>query len=553
VGMPILIKVNQATELCITKGQEAKVVGWDASVGTHGRRVLDTLFVELTKPPRPVHIPGLPVNVVPLGRVSTHITSLLRDDSLISLNREQVVVLPNFAMTDYSSQGKSRNPNVVHLNYCKDHRACYVALSRGHQADDTVIIQAFETKKITSGMSGYLRQEFRELELLDEITKLRWEGSLPRTVTGVYRGQLLASFRAWKGGVEDPTYFHDAIRYNSKLDDGNGQPVDYGEWRPTINGPSSKPPVVATPKKPAASRKRAGDPLAAAVVKRSRVAAPPAQPRNIERPQPAFQREPVQAPPVARARLAVRRPLGLVWDSVNHSCAYDSLFTPLLELWQDDPEVWTARLSQSSAWLGVWALSAAQSPAWPEHARDAVRTLLNFQDPQAFPTGPHGVMLHNLFTAMTNRHGYVHAATKCERCGYEAPGLTETLGQYMDISQSRTITDTYPQGMTLMEWFRYQFDRPVARCPQCSTDADLHRMRRLTTVAEVPPVMIFSISIDTLRLDEYLEFDVASRHQRLKLAGLMYHTAAPGHFTSIVVDKASRMWFHDGITTKRSC
>jgi hypothetical protein len=33
----------------------------------------------------------------------------------------QVLVLPNFAMTNYASQGKTRDINVVDLNNCKDH------------------------------------------------------------------------------------------------------------------------------------------------------------------------------------------------------------------------------------------------------------------------------------------------------------------------------------------------------------------------------------------------------------------------------------------------
>src|SRR6201992_848588 len=104
-------------------------------------------------------------------------------------------------MTDYGSQGKSRSTNVVHLNNCKDHRSYYVALSRGRSAENTVILQGFNEKKIMKGMNenGYLRQEFRELEILDEITRLRCEGKLPRSVTGIYRGQLLASYRKWKG------------------------------------------------------------------------------------------------------------------------------------------------------------------------------------------------------------------------------------------------------------------------------------------------------------------------------------------------------------------
>ncbi|KAJ6628636.1 hypothetical protein B0H10DRAFT_2160863 [Mycena sp. CBHHK59/15] len=102
VGMPVMIKENQATELFITKGREAVVVGWDSQL--------------LVKPSRKIQIHGLPLNVVPLARKSTHVTCLLRNDSLLSLMREQVMVLPNFSMMDYGFQGKSHNPNVVHLN-----------------------------------------------------------------------------------------------------------------------------------------------------------------------------------------------------------------------------------------------------------------------------------------------------------------------------------------------------------------------------------------------------------------------------------------------------
>jgi hypothetical protein len=49
LGLPALIRNNDATELCITKGQEATVVGWQEAVGNHGQRILDALFVELVK------------------------------------------------------------------------------------------------------------------------------------------------------------------------------------------------------------------------------------------------------------------------------------------------------------------------------------------------------------------------------------------------------------------------------------------------------------------------------------------------------------------------
>ncbi|KAJ7691469.1 hypothetical protein B0H17DRAFT_935056 [Mycena rosella] len=45
-----------------------------------------------------------------------------------------------------------------------------------------IIVQGFNEKKITSGLNGFLKQEFRELELLDELTRLRFKDKLPRYV-----------------------------------------------------------------------------------------------------------------------------------------------------------------------------------------------------------------------------------------------------------------------------------------------------------------------------------------------------------------------------------
>jgi hypothetical protein len=70
LGMPIMIRNNDATELCMTKGQEAYVVGWDALDGLNGQKILETLYLELKDPPRPIQLPDLPKNVVPMTKTS---------------------------------------------------------------------------------------------------------------------------------------------------------------------------------------------------------------------------------------------------------------------------------------------------------------------------------------------------------------------------------------------------------------------------------------------------------------------------------------------------
>ncbi|KAJ7832810.1 hypothetical protein B0H13DRAFT_1654042 [Mycena leptocephala] len=530
IGMPVMIKANEATELCITRGQEAIVIGWDSSVGPTGKRILDTLFVKLVKPPKPVKIPDLPLNVVPLGRTPTHITALLHDDSLLSINREQVMVLPNFAMTDYASQGKSRNPNVVHLNNCKDHRAYYVALSRGHEAADTVIVQGFDERKITGGLNGFLRQEFRELEILDEITRLRFEDKLPRSVTGIYRGQLIANFRNWKGNeTEDPAHFHKAIKFNTKLDNKKNI-TDYEQWRPTNKEPPKKKTADTT------TKKRKADSEIGALPTKKHKENPPRNQATIN----TINRSP-------------HEPKGLIWNSTNYSCAYDALFTPLGEILQDNPEIWKERLTACSPLLGLWALSMAESPNIPENARDSVRRLLHFQDPVSFPLGPRNIKLDSLLTSMTDRRSYGKGYSYCEKCGYQRPGTIETLGQYIDISLPRSITDTHPQGMLAQEWFDYHFDRPYGRCPNCNNNQCAAYLRRVTKITELPTFLLLSISTKDILLEHKLSFKSDTQHKSLQLRGLIYHSAQEQHFTSVVVDKSGLFWYHDGMTTKSYC
>ncbi|KAF8577594.1 hypothetical protein K439DRAFT_1649052 [Ramaria rubella] len=170
----LLVKHNIATPCCVTNGAEGTVVGWKSSKLTKDKKVLGALFVNLKNPPLPIKLDGLPMNVVPIGRAAQDIT----------FTRQQVQVLPNFSMTDYGCQGRTRPNNVVDLGVCLIHQSYYTCLSR-------IILQNFEPNKIMGGASGWLRQEFRELEILDEITKLRYEKKLPSHITGDRRNTII--------------------------------------------------------------------------------------------------------------------------------------------------------------------------------------------------------------------------------------------------------------------------------------------------------------------------------------------------------------------------
>ena len=245
-GLPVIIRLNSATELCMTKGQEGIVYDWQVTTGSRGQRMLDTLFVKLINPPQTVQLHNLPENVVPLIRTTTSTQCFLPNDATVSISRSQVEVLPNFAITDYTSQGKTRINNPVDLSSARSHQSYYTALSRSASAAGTVILQGFDTYKITGGASGALRQEFRELEMLDDITTLRYNGKLSSSVVGVCRNDLISAFRLLKGEKYVPTKVHQAIRWkeNDPFHLSEGTNV---AWR--IVDSSDKPNQGAGPKK----------------------------------------------------------------------------------------------------------------------------------------------------------------------------------------------------------------------------------------------------------------------------------------------------------------
>jgi len=104
---------------------------------------LDVLFVKLVKPAKTVKIDGLPENVVPITRGSKNVECVFSSDLKEYIHRNQLWVLPNISMTNYTSQGKTRPKNPVDLSNCRSHQSYYTSLSRSATASGTVILQSF--------------------------------------------------------------------------------------------------------------------------------------------------------------------------------------------------------------------------------------------------------------------------------------------------------------------------------------------------------------------------------------------------------------------------
>ena len=79
---------------------------------------------------------------------------MMSNGKVLSISRDQVPLVSNFAITDYSSQGRTQIISVIDLNNCKYHQFIYTCLSRESTYEGIAIIQEFDDSKIRGGISG---------------------------------------------------------------------------------------------------------------------------------------------------------------------------------------------------------------------------------------------------------------------------------------------------------------------------------------------------------------------------------------------------------------
>lgn len=495
IGLPVLIRYNEATDLCMTRGQEARIVGWSAQKYPKwkGRQMLDTLFVELTTPPLSVKLPHLPKNVVPLTRNANAIEAQLPDDTWVTLTRSQIAVLPNYSMTDYSAQGKTREWNVIDLAEARSFQAVYTSLSRGTSLAKTLIIRDFPEKHLRGTLSGELRQEYRELDYLATITDLLYKGVLPSGLCRATRWETIAAYRMWKSTV--------------------GGPIDVA--------PAFPPEDDLAP--PSESIQYKIETLATKLKRKDREA------KSVDGPQPKKRR--VQEAIIANA--GWESPYGPVWDSADWSCAFDVWTFILSALWLSDRVKWSRVLkgySQPMATMieGFETMRRSDPELEMTGVRNMWREAVRRLRAGEYTAGRNGVDIVGLSEDLL---GYVYRGTRvrteCEGCGQrtveEAPSAL-TLAPV-----------TMMNGASSVQAYVRRCLETLHSCTFCGGNVCIRHM-----YSEV--ILIMVSSIESVELEDRIEVGDWGMY---RMCGLVYFGAA--HFIGRVVTPENKVYAHDGI------
>ena len=516
IGLPVMIKCNVATELCITNGQEATVVGWQSKQGSRGQKMIDTLFLELKNPPSCIQIDGLRENVVPMTCSSNTITCSLPDDSKVTICRTQVEVLPNFAMTDFASQGKTRPFNPVDLNNCRSHQAYYTALSRSASAAGTIILQGFDSKKITGKASGALRQEFRDLELLDEITKLRYLSKLPGKVIGDRRNDLIQAYRDYKGMTYVPDNVHESLRW------------------------SDSDPML--------------DPITAAddwnVIKAKNVGANCSveRKRGVKRQMEIStnndvctkKKRKVYEDTSGVGESNTMMPVGFAW--YENSCAYDSVLSILLAIWMDhkgSSDSDTVRIFNGNHMKKLFSgfKKALTNVNYLGHVRDRLRRNLQNVCKDKFPWGG--------FTAAADILNYILETN--ETTVKSIITCSHNTSYYYVVVESCLMDAGRGEKSSVRSWMTSWKDRSNHFCEMCNDYRQI-----VMKICKVMPMVALDLTGQhrVPKIDVNFELFINNVQVVYILRGIIYF--GDNHYTCRIVNEDGLVWYHDGIATQNS-
>src|ERR1700678_3290838 len=130
-------------------------------------------------------------------------------------------------------------------------------------------------------------------------------------------------------------------------------------------------------------------------------------------------------------------PIGLIWDSQDHSCAYDALFTILGDIWVFNPTMWTHEFGLMSSFankLGLGFQQVSLKQKYFEDARNSVRKLLHIKNSVALPNGTTGVDMSDLLVYMFTGRSVGQIKYKCTECGTASTSATKVTSMFT-ISQ----------------------------------------------------------------------------------------------------------------------
>ena len=259
---------------------------------------------------------------------------------------------------------------------------------------------------------------------------------------------------------------------------------------------------------------------------------------------------------------------GVVWDGVNWSCAYDSVFMSFWSIYKKSPPGWRDMwMQQAPKWSGFLKkafdslITMAQNERISQAAlsreftayRNAFRNLLSQVDPTRFKRfGPEEIsvyqVLSHIFTSSIESQPHLDQVVVCNTCGGSANvhcsfallGSIELLTNYLDENDT---APRLPLDVAVTRYVQRALLEPHnVRCSMCSGQLEVQSL-------SVPNLMSWLwIEPDPdspVSPSPHLVFDIPGQRRVYTLEAIIY--GGGRHFTARLSDQSGAWWKYDGM------
>jgi hypothetical protein len=244
-------------------------------------------------------------------------------------------------------------------------------------------------------------------------------------------------------------------------------------------------------------------------------------------------------------------PNGLLWDNLDYSCGYDSMFTVLYNIWNEDRVQWSQRMATFSpvSELLCSCLEMFQAGVFSfKQARELVRRHMHDARPKDFPYGQVGTSIDHIASIFASQLTYATGNKVCRMCGYIDPEDHQLLSSFLCAIASRELSSRYPTGVPIDAWLKDHMNETRTRCPVCLLSGQRTRMDMVTRGIQVPSFLFISMEGGHFTYTSNLVLDC---NGQMSVLGIIYGGQA--HFTCRFIDSAGQLWYHDGMITGREC
>jgi len=252
-------------------------------------------------------------------------------------------------------------------------------------------------------------------------------------------------------------------------------------------------------------------------------------------------------------------PKGLVWDCVNHSCAYDSVFTILYNVWVRDQVSWSRRLRDISEILEglVDGFSGVENGQLSlEAARNSARERLHRIDNVRFPTGSTPTSIDDLCHLLFNgRRTCRSSSLACSHCGLNETHVLLYFGEYIRLTATGPFHDDSHERSFVSDVMGWHLSNRQKRsnrvCPSCYSAGSSRKLSVHIHMNRMPYMLCVLLQSPRFNINTSLSYTSEGVQFEFKLQGVIY--CGGSHFVSRYIDLDGVVWYHDGITTASKC